>query len=114
MVNDMSQDKSESNKDRKVGYLVYPWSLDHLATADKVLPLLERLHYLGFATIVSPVYLKTTNYFTFDLQISYALIKKCDVLLLVEEEHMTETMLRELHKGREYKKPVIRIGRKAE
>ena len=101
-------------EEKKVGFLVYPFGVHEMCTSEQILTLLERLHYLGYAIIISPINLKTTGWFTFDLQISYALIKKADVMILVEEEHMTQTMLRELLKGREYDKPVVRIPRKVD
>lgn len=109
-----SDSSKSDDKDRPVGYLVYPWSLDDLATADKVLPLLERLHYLGYAVVVASIYLKSTNYYTWDRQISRSLIKKCDVLLLAEEERMTQTMLWELEHGKKCGKSVYRILPKKE
>lgn len=105
---------SSKPKEKQVAYLVYPFEVDELADAEHVLAMLERLHYLGYAVILSPVYLKSTGYFTFDLQISYTLIKKCDVMVLCYEERMTQLMLKELMKGREYGKPVVRIPRKAD
>lgn len=108
------QDEEGSGKERQVGYVVYPWELDEFASADQVLPMLERLYYLGFTPVISTVYLKSTNFFTWDRQIEYSLIKKCDVMLLLHEDRMTPLMLRALLKGREYGKPVVRIGRKAD
>lgn len=104
-----NQDKEPVKKERVVGYLVYPWELDEYATAEKVLPMLERLHHQGYAVMVASIYLKSTSFYSWDRHISRSLIKKADVLLLVHEEHITPIMLWELEKGRGYGKPVVRI-----
>lgn len=112
----MSHDKEEEEptKERICGYVIYPWEVDSLATADQVLPMLERLHYLNFTPMLSTIYLKSTGFFTWDRQIAYSLMRKADVVLLVYEEHMTPIMLRELMKAKSYGKKVVRIPRKAD
>lgn len=97
------------NKGRVVCYVVFPWQVPEMATAEKVFATLTRLYHMGYSPIISPVYLQSTGFWTYDLQVSYSLIQKVDVLILVHEEHMTEIMLKELMKGREFNKPVVRI-----
>lgn len=109
----MSNDRKKSN-DRVVAYVVYPWEVPSLATADKLFSALERLYHMGYSPIISPVYLKSTGFWTYDLTISYSLIKKADILVLINEEHMTEIMLKELMKGRELGKAVVRIVSKGD
>ncbi len=105
----MSKDEEKIKKDREVGYLVFPWEVTELAVPDVVLPLLERIHHLGYSPIIASIYLKSTEFYSWDRQISYALIKKSDLILLAYEEHMTPIMLRELMVGRMNGKRVVRI-----
>lgn len=108
----MSTNESKSPKDRPVCYVSYPWEVDELATAEKVLPMLERLYHMGYSPIVSPVYLKSSGFYTYDCAITFSLIKKCDVVVLLHEERVTALQLRELMKAREFGKRIIRIQNK--
>lgn len=102
-------DSSKSEKDRPVCYVCYPWEVTDLATAEKVLPMLERLYHMGYSPIISPVYLRSSGFYTYDLAITFSLIKKCDVVLLLHEDQITALQLRELMKAREFGKRIIRI-----
>lgn len=72
--------------------------------------IIMEVYSYGVVPIIAATYSVRQNFHVLDRHNIYATIALCEGVLLLEEEHLTRTMMSELHYARKCGLPVYKIG----